>query len=366
MKILHILATPRAEGTPNLVLDWLNTKQYQQEVFVLESSPNDLADKLRAAASWYDETHVGLLSGWRAFPSLVLTAKRVCADRKPDLVICWVLGLATWLCLGARLAGVKTIIAHAGNPPNKGGTNDWLSRYVNWPLMLLGVKVICCSEYVRREMCSIRWMPNNIFYAVHNCSRIANIQSRARTARSRRHDSGCFQAIMVATLERHKDHNTLLLAVTEVLKSQPKFRLILVGDGSLRSSLESLVESLQLEQQVAFLGSRQDVPELLGQSDLFVFSTTHQEGLGSVLIEALAAGLPVVASDVPACRELLDEGAVGELVPANDPHHLAAAIVRNIERGNDVSEEKAKMISLKLANLVPEVMMDRYLKIAGI
>ena len=67
-----------------------------------------------------------------------------------------------------------------------------------------------------------------------------------------------------------------------------------------------------------FLGSRRDVPALLGQSDVFVFSTTKEEGLGTVLIEALAAGLPVVASDVPACREALEGGKWGALVPAAD------------------------------------------------
>ncbi len=60
--------------------------------------------------------------------------------------------------------------------------------------------------------------------------------------------------------------------------------------------------------------------------DVFVFSTTAEEGLGIALIEAMAAGVPVVASDVPACREVLDNGALGVLVPPGDAAALAAAI----------------------------------------
>ena len=83
---------------------------------------------------------------------------------------------------------------------------------------------------------------------------------------------------------------------------------------------------------------RRDVPELVGQLDLFVFATTPDEGLGIALIEAMAAGVPVVASDVGACREVLDDGALGLLVPPRDPAALADAI----ERVHDAPEAAAE------------------------
>jgi glycosyltransferase involved in cell wall biosynthesis len=75
-----------------------------------------------------------------------------------------------------------------------------------------------------------------------------------------------------------------------------------------------------------FWGRREDIPELLGRMDVYAFSTTRDEGFGIALIEAMAAGLPVVASDVPACREVLAEGEAGRLVPAGDPDALASAL----------------------------------------
>jgi glycosyltransferase involved in cell wall biosynthesis len=140
---------------------------------------------------------------------------------------------------------------------------------------------------------------------------------------------------MVATLESHKDHETLLRAVPAIRAVAPEFRLRLAGDGSLRARLEELAGNLGIGEVVEFLGTRKDVPELLGESDLFVFSTTPQEGLGSVLLEAMAAELPVLASDVPACREMLAGGTHGTLVPPSDPAAWSEAIVRSMRSARD-------------------------------
>src|SRR5688572_1521079 len=106
MRILHVLSTPRAEGTPNLVLDWLATGEHEQEVFVLNSKPADLTDRLRAGASWYSEADF-FTRGWRKFTGIANRLRRVCRERRPRVVLCWPTGFANWVCLGARLAGVR-------------------------------------------------------------------------------------------------------------------------------------------------------------------------------------------------------------------------------------------------------------------
>src|SRR5207248_2428186 len=104
----------------------------------------------------------------------------------------------------------------------------------------------------------------------------------------------------------------------------------LAGEGSLRATLQAEAHDLGCAGAVEFLGTRLDVPELLAHARLFVFSTTRQEGLGTVLFEALAVGLPVVASDVPACREALRGGEFGRLVPPGDSAALADAICHSL------------------------------------
>jgi glycosyltransferase involved in cell wall biosynthesis len=112
---------------------------------------------------------------------------------------------------------------------------------------------------------------------------------------------------------------------------------------------------------VHLLGRRSDIGELLGQSNLFVLSTTPQEGLGSVLIEAMAAGLPIVATDVPACREVLANGRYGVLAPPKNPQALADAIVAAFAHAKDISAGVRQFAM----NLTPQRMMNEYLNHAG-
>ena len=117
---------------------------------------------------------------------------------------------------------------------------------------------------------------------------------------------------MVARLDEIKDQETLLRAYAKVHK---KCNLILVGDGNKKEYLEGIASGLGLDIKKIFIGSKLDIPEILSEADIFAFSTTLSEGFGIALIEAMAAQLPIIATDVPACREVLDNGKAGILIP---------------------------------------------------
>ena len=97
-------------------------------------------------------------------------------------------------------------------------------------------------------------------------------------------------------------------------------------EGSRRSEFLRLIAELCVGDIVKMLGMRRDVPELLGQMDAFVFSAKPDEGLGVALIEAMAARVPIIATDVGACREVLSDGTLGTLVPAGDVSAMARAV----------------------------------------
>ena len=97
--------------------------------------------------------------------------------------------------------------------------------------------------------------------------------------------------------------------------------------GSLRAALVAQSRELGIAAAIHFLGGRDDVPQLLRQSDIFI-SASNWEGFPTVILEAMAADLPVVATDVGGSRELVQTGETGYLVPPRDPAALAAAIVK--------------------------------------
>jgi glycosyltransferase involved in cell wall biosynthesis len=134
-------------------------------------------------------------------------------------------------------------------------------------------------------------------------------------------------AIHAARLDNAtKDQPTLLRAVRLVVDREPGFTIDIVGDGADRQALEALCDELQLRSHVRFLGFRSDVHALLPQADLFVLSSVT-EGLPMTLLEASAAGLAIVSTDVGGISELVSHNETGILVPAQSPEALAQAIL---------------------------------------
>lgn len=133
-------------------------------------------------------------------------------------------------------------------------------------------------------------------------------------------------AISVARLSAEKDFPTLLRAMSLAVQQIPDLQLILVGDGPERNKLEQLVQELRLDHHVRLLGERTDVPLLLAQAGFFVTSSLT-EGISLTLLEAMAVGLPVIATAVGGNSEIVDPPHTGRLVSAGDPAGLAAAMV---------------------------------------
>jgi N-acetyl-alpha-D-glucosaminyl L-malate synthase BshA len=116
-----------------------------------------------------------------------------------------------------------------------------------------------------------------------------------------------------------------VVALSEVIREQPAV-LVLVGDGPEREGVENLVGVLGLAPYVAFLGEQLHLGGLFGQADLFVLPS-DQESFGLAALEALAAGVPVVACDVGGLPEVVLDGKTGRLVPPHDPRALAVAVL---------------------------------------
>lgn len=123
-----------------------------------------------------------------------------------------------------------------------------------------------------------------------------------------------------------KGHKYLLEAMANLVEKQSNPTLFIAGrSGQVSPDLEKLKERLHLNGQVRFLGHREDIPEILAAADLFVFPSLY-EGLPGAVIEAMALGLPIVASDIPPVREVVEENRNAILVAPASPSELAKAI----------------------------------------
>ena len=133
--------------------------------------------------------------------------------------------------------------------------------------------------------------------------------------------------IQVARLDPLKDHCTALRSIERAAQICPQVRLILVGDGPERPLIEKEIAARRLEGIVRLLGQRSDVPQLLAGADLFLL-TSISEGIPLTVIEAMAAGLPVVATKVGGLSEVVEEGRTGRLALAGDDSALAESILQ--------------------------------------
>jgi len=152
----------------------------------------------------------------------------------------------------------------------------------------------------------------------------------------------------VARLSPEKGHTVLLRAFQKVINRHSQARLVIIGEGEERERLQHLVADLSIGSFVRFLGLRADVPEVLATCDLFTLPSI-QEGLPIVILEALAAGKAVVASEVGAIPDVIRHGATGMLVPPGNVDALADALCLLIE-----DEEARQLLGQSGRKLVRE------------
>ncbi|MCS7197419.1 MAG: glycosyltransferase family 4 protein [Candidatus Bipolaricaulota bacterium] len=234
----------------------------------------------------------------------------------------------------------------------------WLLAQVERLPARFSTKIICVSEYDRQLALRFRVAPKEKLVVIHNgvepepfCLTTDKRELRLRLGMS----DAAGVVTMVGRFAPPKDFETLI-AAWEGLRA-PSWQLWLVGEGPRRSRLEELVRAKGLCQHIRFLRERHDVPAILKASDIFVLSS-RWEGLPLTVIEAMFAGLPVIATRVGGVPELVEEGITGLLVPARDTRALGNALEQLINS----AELRQRMGELGRQRALRQFTVDRMIR----
>ncbi|HUP39542.1 MAG TPA: glycosyltransferase family 4 protein [Vicinamibacterales bacterium] len=213
----------------------------------------------------------------------------------------------------ARMTGAKVVVTLHGDRD----THARLGTAAEWWLTSAAIVV---SDAARRTLC----LPGRSgeMTVIHNGIASAGTRSQ-RSDRGER-----IVGIMVARMDGRKGHDTLLRSLVLVRNAGVDVTMLIVGDGHVRPAMEALGQELGFgDGRVQFLGRRSDIDQLLADADFFVLPSDI-EGLPLSILEAMAHGLPIIASDIGGIPELIRHDTDGLLVPPGKPDPLADAIRR--------------------------------------
>ncbi|MGH9726818.1 MAG: glycosyltransferase, partial [Candidatus Acidiferrales bacterium] len=190
--------------------------------------------------------------------------------------------------------------------------------------------VIANSEAIRELLAMEFHIPRERVHVLHNgvdVDRFRNARARGRDVLPTVSPSGKWILHIANMNSDVKGHDVLIKAARLISAAIGELHFILIGDGPLRPGFENLVREAKLDACVHFVGRRSDTAELLACADLFVFPSLA-EGLPNAVLEAAAAGLPIVATTVGGIPEIIENGVNGILIPPGDSQALADASVR--------------------------------------
>ncbi|MBI1923530.1 glycosyltransferase [Candidatus Poribacteria bacterium] len=262
-------------------------------------------------------------------PRITIQLWRVFKQEKPHIVHTHAWGTLCEGVIAAKLAGVPVIVHGEHGTIECRKKNIWIQR------LLWGAtdQVLSVSDMLRKELATEIGFPLEKIKPIINGVDTQKFSVFSNKERLKNTLGKSPDDVVIGTVGRLvpvKDYSTFLKALQILLKAGKEFHAIFVGDGPLNGELQCLANELRLSKNVTFLGNRHDIPDLLNTMDIFVLTSLH-EGISNTILEAMACGLPVVATNVGGTPEIVEDGKTGILVSVQNPDELAGVIEILIE-----------------------------------
>ena len=307
--VMHLITELDSGGAQSALLrllEGLDRSRFTPVVLCFYNGDRLVAQQIRNLG--VEVIDLGMNSKWRvgAFGRLW----RLLRQRRPALLHTWMFHANVPGRLFGRLAGVPVIISSERTM----GQEGWGRRFLNRLTSPLADRIICVSQNVADFAQQVIGLPADKLVVIQNGIDTAYFRPAAMPAHKA---PGQMTIGYVGRLQKVKGVDLLIAAFAQLMAKYPTIQLHLVGDGSEREVLTAQVQQLGLEQNVHFLGVRADVADLYQTFDLFVLPSLW-EGMPNVVLEAMACGVPVVATNTGGTPEIVQHGKTGLLV---EPGH---------------------------------------------
>lgn len=354
MKILHIINSLNIGGAEKLITEILPSFQsiedIEADLLLLQSKKTFFYEKVKAS-----KVKVKTLTDGSVY-NPILIFKLIPYIKKYDVIHAHLFPVQYFVVLAKIMSFSKAKLIFTEHSTNNRRMNSSQYKFIEKFIYRHYKKIICISDEVKFALKRALNIPDEKLLVINNGINIKQIeQADIADRKTFKFNDSNRLLIMVAAFRREKDQDTVI----KVLKLLPQsYKLLLVGDGERRQILENLVNELNLSSQVNFLGFRNDVISLLKMSDIAILSS-HWEGFGLAAAEAMACGIPVIASDVSGLNNIVDNG--GLLFEKENVEDLKAKIIllENREFYSIIAERsvnKAKQYDITK-------MIDQYVKV---
>jgi glycosyltransferase involved in cell wall biosynthesis len=263
--------------------------------------------------------------------------RKVLRDQKIDIVHSEDQDVNLYATMAHLRLGMPTVMTrHVMFEPNDTLKEKVRAQMILWAARVGFSRIVAVSEATRQKFSQQTGVSLAKIKTIYNGIDLEKFNTRHKRD-AKRAEMGWTDAqkiiVMVAVLRRGKGHEVLFEAIPQILQAVPNAKIKLVGEGELSDPLRE--QAKPYGDSVEFLGQRMDVAELLGASDVLVLPS-WSEALPTVLIEAGAASLPCVATNVGGTAEIVDDSNTGFVVPAGDSAQLAKRLIDVLHGENQV------------------------------
>jgi glycosyltransferase involved in cell wall biosynthesis len=327
-KVIHLI-TELDRGGAQMALYRLlahsDRQQYAPHVLCLYNGDKVVAQQIRQHG--IPVTDLGMTAQWRL--DALWRLYRVLRQERPFLLHTWMFHANIPGRILGRLAGVPVIISSERTMGQEGRFRRQLNRLTG----NLPDNIICVSQQVADFAANEIGLPHARLTVIRNGIDITQFNNLPDQPTARAEFGLPVQAKIMAAIGRPrpvKGFGDLLGAFAQIAAAYPDLHLVFVGDGPEKRPLQTAAQQLPCANRVLFLGDQQEITRLLAGVDMLVLPSLW-EGLPNVVLEAMAAGLPVVATAVGGTPELITPNETGLLVPPRDPFALAHALVQLLD-----------------------------------